>query len=426
MNFEITEKIQYAIDLIKNSNKNIFITGKAGTGKSTLLEYLRDNIDKNLVVLAPTGVSALNVKGQTIHSFFGFKPNITIDKIKKGKNSQIYKNLELIIIDEVSMVRADLLDCIDKFLKLSRKNEKPFGGIQIVFVGDLYQLPPVVTYEDKKILDYFLYKTPYFFSAYVMSQIELVIIELKKIYRQKDNDFINLLNLIRNKKIDQENLDLINKRYLNIEFNDDLYITLTSTNKLSENINIEKLSEIKGKKYNYRAEIEGNFDSKYYPTNEILDLKIGSQVMLINNDPKKRWVNGSIGKIIDITENFITKNDIIIIRLDNGNIVNVEPNKWDIYTYVFNEENNKINQKISGSFIQYPIKLSWAITIHKSQGKTFEKVVIDTGSGCFTHGQIYVALSRCTSLQGIILKKPIYKSDIIFDFRIENFLNKQI
>jgi len=424
MNFEITEKIQYAIDLIKNSNKNIFITGRAGTGKSTLLEYLRDNIKKNLVVLAPTGVSALNVGGQTIHSFFGFKPNITIDKIKKGKNTKIYKNLELIIIDEVSMVRADLLDCIDKFLKLSRNNEKPFGGIQIVFIGDLYQLPPVVTYEDKKILDYLLYKTPYFFSAYVMSQIDLNIIELKKIYRQKDNYFINLLNLIRNKKIDQENLDLINKRYLNVEFNNDLYITLTSTNKLSENINKEKLLEIKGKKYNYRAEIEGKFDSKYYPTSEILDLKIGSQVMLINNDSKKRWVNGSIGKIIDIKENFATKNDIIIIRLDNGNIVNVEPNKWDIYTYIFNEKDNKINQKISGSFIQYPVKLSWAITIHKSQGKTFEKVIIDTGSGCFTHGQMYVALSRCTSLEGIILKKPVYKSDIIFDFRIEKFLSK--
>lgn len=424
MSFEITEKIQYAIDLIKNSDKNIFITGRAGTGKSTLLEYLRDNIKKNLVVLAPTGVAALNVKGQTIHSFFGFKPNITIEKIKKGKNTKVYQNLELIIIDEISMVRADLLDCVDKFLRLSRNNEKPFGGIQMVFVGDLYQLPPVVTYEDKKILDYFLYKTPYFFSAYVMSQIDLAVIELKKIYRQKDNDFINLLNLIRNKKIDQENLDLINKRYLNEKFDNDLYITLTSTNKLSENINSEKLLEIKGKKYNYRAEIDGKFDNKYYPTAGALDVKIGSQVMLINNDPKRRWVNGSIGKIIDIKENFVTKNDIIIIRLDNGDIVNVEPNKWDIYTYIFNEQDNKINQKISGSFIQYPIKLSWAITIHKSQGKTFEKVIIDIGNGCFAHGQMYVALSRCTSLEGIILKKPIHKSDIIFDFRIEKFLSK--
>ena len=425
MNFEITEKIQYAVDLIKNSDKNIFITGRAGTGKSTLLEYLRDNIKKNLVVLAPTGVAALNVKGQTIHSFFGFKPNITIDKIKKGKNTKVYKNLELIIIDEISMVRADLLDCIDKFLRLSKNNEKPFGGIQIVFVGDLYQLPPVVTYEDKKILDYLLYKTPYFFSAYVMGQIELEIIELKKIYRQKDNDFINLLNLVRNKKIDQENLDIINRRCLiDVKFDNELYITLTSTNRLSDNMNREKLLELKGKKYNYKAEIDGKFASKYYPTTEVLDIKIGSQVMLINNDPKRRWVNGSIGKIIDITENLMTNNDMIIIKLDSGNIVNVEPNKWDIYTYFFDEKDSKINQKISGSFIQYPIKLSWAITIHKSQGKTFEKVIIDTGSGCFTHGQMYVALSRCTSLEGIILKNPVYKSDIIFDFRIENFLSK--
>ncbi|MFH1454664.1 MAG: AAA family ATPase [Armatimonadota bacterium] len=425
---EINEQFALSLDLMENTGKNIFITGKAGTGKSTLLDYFRDTTKKKAVVLAPTGVAAVNVRGQTIHSFFKFKPNVTLRAIKRisGKKIKIYKKLEAVIIDEISMVRADLLDCVDKFLRLNGKNHKlPFGGVQMIFIGDLYQLPPVVVGREREIFRK-QYESPYFFSAKIFDDFSMEFIELEKIYRQKDEAFINLLNSIRNNSIDDAGLKTLNKRY-NPDFKDnieDFYIYLTTTNKLAEEINNRQLMKLEGNPYYYKGEIQGDFDSKYLPTPAELCVKIGAQIMMLNNDLRSRWINGSIGRIVDIEHDREYDKDIIIVELIDGNIVKVSPHTWEIFNFFLNEETNSIEAKTVGSFTQYPLKLAWAVTIHKSQGKTFNKVIIDIGKGTFAHGQMYVALSRCTSLEGIVLKKPIQKKHIFMDWRVVKFVTK--
>lgn len=418
-NIEINEQFRKAIDILENTNKSVFITGKAGTGKSTLLQYFRDITKKNIVVLATTGVAAVNIQGQTLHSFFKFGPDITIDKIEKLDDNRIYKIVDTIIIDEVSMLRADVMDCVDYFLRLNCKKSKPFGGKQMVFIGDLYQLPPVVKSSEKEIFSD-KYETPYFFSADVFKDFEFEFIELEKIYRQTDQEFINLLNSIRNNTITEEQLNLINQRY-NPDFvpsDNEIYIYLTPYNKNAQKINEEHLKDLKGQAYKFRAEIVGDFDKNSYPTDEVLILKKGAQIMLLNNDPKKRWVNGSVGVVKKIDK----ENEIIIVELLNGKQVTIEKYKWDIFQYYYDKSHDKINTEIIGSFIQFPIKLAWAITIHKSQGKTFDKVIIDLDKGTFSPGQVYVALSRCTSLDGIVLKQKIKKSNIFIDNRIIKFL----
>ncbi len=433
-NIELNEDFINAFNLMENTNRNIFLTGKAGTGKSTLLSYFRYQTKKKIVVLAPTGVAALNIKGQTIHSFFEFKPNVTESKIRK-KKTDFYKKIDCIIIDEISMVRADLLDCVDKFLRLNGKDKSEnFGGIQMIFIGDLYQLPPVMVEAEKKIFEEH-YKTPYFFSSKVFKIFDFDFVELNKIYRQKDNLFINLLNIIRSNSLKQNHLEILNKRY-NKESEikkEDFYINLTTTNKKADEINLKKLESIKEKEYIYSGLIKGNFDKNYLPTENILKIKKGSQVMLLNNHSEGKWVNGSVGKVIKIIENseFINhgkeeeiNNDIIIVELDNGDIVEVEPHKWDIFNYVYNDDSDSIESKPIGAFIQFPIKLAWAITIHKSQGKTFDRVVIDFGDRTFAHGQAYVALSRCTSLEGIILKNKLRKEHILLDKRVIEYIKK--
>ncbi len=426
-NIDLNEQFLHALQIMEDTNRNVFITGRAGTGKSTLLQHFRSITKKDIAVLAPTGVAAVNVKGQTIHSFFGFKPDITPDMVKglHPKEKTIYKKLDAIVIDEVSMVRADLMDCIDRFLRIYGKSKKkPFGGIQMIFIGDLYQLPPVVTSRDKALLEG-LYRSPYFFDAMVFDRnFEMEFIELEKVYRQRDDRFLNILNAIRNKTVTDEDISAINARYMP-EFNDDrgFYIYLTTTNNLADSINMQRLAEIKGKEYTYHGHIEGGFNSRDLPTGVDITFKIGAQVMLLNNDPLGRWINGSIGKIIDI-EKVKGEPDVIQIELDNGDIANVSPYTWSMYEFHYDRRTKTILSEVVGTFTQYPLKLAWAITIHKAQGLTFDRVIIDIGSGTFSHGQLYVALSRCTSLDGIVLKKPIAKRHIFMDWRVVDFVTK--
>ena len=433
---ELNEQFRRALDLMENSLKNVFLTGRAGTGKSTLLNYFRDTTRKKIVVLASTGVAAVNIAGQTVHSFFGFKPDITLSKVVKVKKPHlIYKKLDAIVIDEISMVRADLLDCVDKFLRLNGpKKNMPFGGLQMIFIGDLYQLPPVVPTAEKEIFKSH-YETPYFFSAKVFENgFQMEMIELEKIYRQTDWFFINLLNAIRNNTAGQSELKVINSK-CQPDFEppaNDYFVYLTTTNDLARSINQHELEKLSTDEFTFNAFIKGNFQDKDAPTDINLCVKLGSQVMLLNNDLEKRWVNGTIGKIIDVVEEEIPDfespdnapqiRQVVLIELTDGEIVEVRPNTWDIYRFSFDKKALQINSKSIGSFTQMPFKLAWAITIHKSQGKTFEKVILDIGRGTFSSGQLYVALSRCTSLDGLILKKTIAKRNIWVDYNVVKFM----
>lgn len=425
---EINDAFLRALDFIENGSANLFITGKAGTGKSTFLQYCRNRIKKNMVVLAPTGVAAVNVEGQTIHSFFGFKPDITLEgvsSIKVNKNkARIYKKLEMIIIDEVSMVRADLMDCIDAFLRLyGPKNKEAFGGVPMILIGDLYQLAPVVLPDERYIFQT-IYKSPYFFDAKVFEEVNLEILEFEKNYRQQDQNFLNLLDAIRRNRITPEHLCTLNTRHDPFfePGDDEFYVYLTTTNKLADQINYERLHALNEDLFTHDGKVEGNFKNKNLPTHETLDLKIGSQVMLLNNDPEKQWVNGSIGEITDIF-NAGFNAMAVQVTLADGKKVEVEPFKWEIFQFYYNEEKEAIESRAVGSFKQFPMKLAWAITIHKSQGKTFSNIVVDIGRGAFCHGQIYVALSRCTTFDGIVLKRKIRSRDIYMDAQVNRFLN---
>jgi len=424
---EINEQFRYALDIMENSNRSVFITGRAGTGKSTLLNYFRHVTKKKVALLAPTGVAALNVKGQTIHSFFRFKPGITPDRVKKLRssddNESIYHKLDIIVIDEVSMVRADLLDCVDRFLRLNGPEaNKPFGGIQMAFIGDLYQLPPVVTSGEKAVFQS-LYETPYFYGARVFDSFEMEFVELEKIYRQHDERFITLLNAIRNNSVTGEGLELLNRRY-QPDFEpspDDFYIYLTTTNRLAEEINGKRLAGLKSRLYTFTGSIVGDFGQEYLPTAIDLHVRVGAQVMALNNDAQGRWVNGSIGKITGITQNGKGE-DVIIADLAGGDEVEITPFTWEIFRFFV--EAGGLQSEVIGTFMQYPLMLAWAVTIHKGQGKTFDRVIIDIGRGTFAHGQMYVALSRCTTLGGIVLKKPALKKHIWTNYQVMDFLTK--
>ncbi len=423
---DLNPEFQRALELMEETDKNIFITGRAGTGKSTLLNYFYHHTGKNVVLLAPTGVAAVNIGGQTIHSFFQFKPNVTPASIKKKKGSEkekksIYKKLTTIVIDEVSMVRADLLDCVDKFLRLNGPDAKrPFGGVQMIFIGDLYQLPPVVTSAEREIFRSH-YKSPYFFSAKVMEELDMEFVELEKVYRQKDDEFIRLLNVIRNKSVTDEDIALFNRR-CDPSFEGsgkDFYISLTSTNDLADSINEQRLAQLPGKIWKARGRVEGDFGAESMPTALDLKLKKGAQIMLLNNDAYGQWINGTIGKIKKFAKNEDGE-DVIVARLDNGATVEISPYTWKIYKYFL--KNEELHSEEVGSFHQYPVRLAFAVTIHKSQGKTFERVVIDVGRGTFAHGQMYVALSRCTTLEGMVLKNPLKKSHVLMDWQVMKFL----
>lgn len=422
---EINPQFERALALLKDESQSLFITGKAGTGKSTLLDYFGKKSGSRPVVLAPTGVAALNVKGQTIHNFFNFYIDVTPEKIRdrkiKPKNPKLYKAIKTIIIDEVSMVRADLLDCIDVFLRMyGPDKDRPFGGVQMVLVGDLYQLPPVVNGEEMEIFSSH-YHSPYFFSARVFEGFPIEIIELEKVYRQKDQEFVDLLNRIRNNSVEEDDIKNLNSRYLT-DFKPkagQFYISLTTTNKRADEINEEHLARIVGKTYNYKADVTGDFGAEYFPTAPNIGFKIGSQVMMLNNDPKKRWVNGSMGVIESIK--CIDGEETLGIRLeDNDRLAFVTRFMWEVVR--FKVEGEEIKSESVGTFTQFPVRLAWAVTIHKSQGKTFDHVILDIGRGTFASGQIYVGLSRCTSFEGVVLKTPIYRHHIRTDPRIYKFM----
>ncbi len=409
------------LDQLEYTQDHLFITGRAGTGKSTLLQVFRNTTKKRIVILAPTGVAALNVRGQTIHSFFGFPPRIiSPHEIERRKNFRMYQNIDMIIIDEISMVRADVLDNINHFLKKNRQNNQPFGGVQMVFFGDLFQLPPVVSSTPEKQYFSTYYPSPYFFSAYICNEIDLKMVELTHVYRQEERSFIQLLDNIRLNQMDYDDFIQLNERYQPIPEDRSFYITLSARNDIATRINENELNAITEPAIQFQATITGEFNPQLYPANLNLVLKKGAQVMFVKNDLQKQYVNGSIGIIDEVSENHIKVR--IQERNEDEKIINVDQQEWEIIRYEMNPaEPGKISSKVIGVFKQYPLKLAWAITIHKSQGKTFERVIIDMGRGAFESGQTYVALSRCTTLNGIILTQSITNRDIIVDERIAEY-----
>lgn len=425
-------RLDLALDFVRTTGKSIFLTGKAGTGKTTFLHGLKKNTPKRMAIVAPTGVAAINAGGVTIHSFFQlpFGPIIPSDshpgtpnarllsqvKQFRGEKIKILKGLELLVIDEISMVRADVLDAIDETLRYFRDRDRPFGGVQVLMIGDLHQLPPVVREEERMMLHPY-YQDFYFFYSRVYQASSPVCIELTKIYRQQDDVFIKLLNSVRENSLSQEILDKLNERYFP-DFSpeeDDNYITLTTHNQSAQNINKVKQESLPGKLHRFKAEIKGDFPEFAYPTDLSVELKEGAQVMFVKNDPEKRFYNGKIGVVTSIGEDSITvkcKNDyqeIVVRQMD-----------WQNIKYNLDEKTKELKEDVIGTFIQFPLKLAWAITIHKSQGLTFEKAIIDANAA-FAHGQVYVALSRCKSLEGLVLSSKISYQSVRTDRAVNNF-----
>lgn len=436
------KEFQDALNLIQYTRQSVFLTGKAGTGKSTFLRYICEHTKKKHVVLAPTGIAAINAGGSTLHSFFKLPfypllPDNPDFSLQRGRIHEFFKytkphrklleELELIIIDEISMVRADIIDAVDRILRVySRNLREPFGGKQILLVGDVFQLEPVVKRDEREILNRF-YPTPYFFSARVFNQIDLVSIELQKVYRQTDATFVGVLDHIRNNTVGATDLQLLNTRYgTQIEESEaDMYITLATRRDNVDHINDKKLAELPGEPVIFSGEITGDFPESSLPTSQELVLKSGAQIIFIKNDFDRRWVNGTIG----IISGFDPFEETLYVITDDGKECDVKRESWRNIRYKYNEEKKQIEEEELGTFTQYPIRLAWAITIHKSQGLTFSRAVIDFTGGVFAGGQAYVALSRCTSLEGIQLKKPVSRADVFVRPEIigfaERFNNRQ-
>jgi ATP-dependent exoDNAse (exonuclease V) alpha subunit len=416
MKLDINDEFKEAFNLISKTGDCVFVTGNAGTGKTEFLRYYLTRAQKKTAVLAPTGTAALNAGGETIHSFFKFKPDISLSKIKKKKlnDKSVYRNVETIIIDEASMLRCDLLDCVDKFLRLNRDAyNEPFGGVQMVFIGDLKQLPPVVTREEMQIFST-VYGSPFFLSARSLSDCLFHTVEFKKVYRQTDGGFVALLNSVRNGTAGSGELSLLNKKVSTDLSLKPMTVYLTATNKKAAFINSQYLSKLKESLRVFTAETENvGENAKVFPAEYELSLKKGAQVMMLNNDSKNRWVNGSIGVAQDIKESANSDRTLIYVKFPNGRTETVEPYKWELFKYKWNSDLGQIETESAGFFVQYPLKLSWAVTIHKSQGKTFENVIVDMEYGSFAPGQLYVALSRCTTLDGIKLSRPLTQRDIL-------------
>jgi ATP-dependent DNA helicase PIF1 len=422
----LNDEFRLVLDQLEKTNNHYFITGKAGTGKSTLLNIFRNTTRKKVVVLAPTGIAALNVKGQTIHSFFKFPPRLMQQKeIVKSPNHRLYKNIDMMIIDEISMVRADIIDNINYFLQLNRGNHLPFGGVQVVFFGDLFQLPPVVATEFEKQYFRERYETSYFFSSDVLKSkaIDVKTIQLNQVFRQTERKFVGLLDSIRRADINEEDLQTLNERFLTLPEDKKYIINLCTINATADKINQKEMEAIAEQPRVYNAKIEGEFAANLYPTDLSLILKKGAQIMFIRNDIERRYVNGTIGIITKI------ENDEVWAMVSDQNgeekEILVSQESWEIIRY----ENQRgmstdIDIKVLGTFTQLPIKLAWALTIHKSQGKTFDKVIIDLGRGAFDYGQTYVALSRCRTLEGIYLTRPVTYRDIMIDQVVVDYFDQ--
>ena len=420
----------FAKDIILNTDTTLFVTGRAGTGKTTLLRYVAESSQKNTVVVAPTGIAAINAGGVTIHSFFKlpfapFIPSvIEAKKLIAGQKMRaefrsVIRSVDMIIIDEVSMLRADILDAIDVVLRHYRNSKFPFGGVQMVFFGDMYQLPPVCVNDEWFILkDY--YSTPYFFSAKVFEKQEIVCLELDKIFRQRDADFVEILNQVRNNNISKENFNRLNDRYtpdFDLENNQD-FVVLTTHNAVSDDINESRLIDIDSKTFIFDAAIKGDFPEYLYPVEKQIVLKKGARVMFTANDhinPERLYYNGKMGTVVELEDN-----NVYVTCDGEDDPIQVNYETWENNTFSYNRKENSVDVKTIGTFTQLPLRLAWAITIHKSQGLTFQKVAIDAANS-FTSGQVYVALSRCTSLDGIVLLSPINSNSIMVDSRIQRF-----
>ncbi len=427
---------EIAFDIVENTKRNVFLTGEAGTGKTTFLKHLLAHTEKNCMVVAPTGVAAINAGGSTIHSMFGLPtrmflptmeavdPNVTQNipmlqshfRYAKPK-LDLFKNLELLIIDEISMVRCDLFDAIDESLRFSRRNFLPFGGVQILLIGDLFQLPPVVRNHEKPALDAY-YKSEFFFDSRVYESLDILQLKLNKVYRQTNRTFISLLNNIRNATLEQGDFELLQERYQpNFEPDEDGFVTLCSHNATTESINEEKLKALPGVHSTFHAEIQGDFFENQYPIEPVLKLKVGAQVMFVKNDTsgEKKYYNGKIGIVSELSGD-----KIIVEDPKNGRLIEVERESWQNLKYVLDKGTDAVIQEEIGNFKHFPLKLAWAITIHKSQGLTLEKVIIDAERS-FAPGQVYVALSRAVSLDGLYLKSGISGRNIIIDSRIVEY-----
>ena len=424
----VNQKLDFVEELVLYTDSHIFLTGKAGTGKTTFLKNLPLKTYKRMVVVAPTGVAAINAGGQTIHSFFQLPfgplpPNAStitaqLHRMKKQKLN-LMRSLDLLIIDEISMVRADVLDAIDAVLRRVRRSQKPFGGVQLLMIGDVHQLAPVAKPEEWEVLSPY-YDTPYFFGSQVLRKTPYVCVELEHIYRQHDDDFITLLNKVRNNRMDADCVRLLNTRF-KPDFkpkDNEGYITLTTHNYQADQINESKLEAIKEKPLKFKAVVHGTFPENTYPTKEELELKVGAQVMFVKNDPnpEKAFFNGKIGRLVDYDEDEGT-----LTVESEGEHITVPRLKWQNMEYTINAENQEIEENEIGSFTQIPLRLAWAVTIHKSQGLTFGKVIVDAGQA-FAHGQVYVALSRCTSLEGLVLKTRITSNALVNDYSVDQFV----
>lgn len=433
--FEVNEQVAAALELLEHSTRHVFVTGRAGTGKSTLLLRYLDGADlSRTVVLAPTGVAALHVGGETIHHFFRLRPGQTPQEAEAagrraatGQDSDTYRRLTTIVLDEVSMVRADLLDGVDSFLRAARRRADPFGGVRIVAFGDLYQLPPVVTAEERALFRE-QYASPYFFSSHVFTRLReeenlanFAYVELQKIYRQVDQEFIDFLNRVRSKDLDAADLELVNARVVDVDAamaDGAGPLFLTTTNRRASEINAAHLARLGGTELRSVARVSGEFPDSYRPTDMELTLKVGARVMLVSNDSSGRWVNGSMGTVRACDD----EAGGLVVLLDDGDEVDVEPCTWEATYNRWDAAVGGIVRETLGSFTQLPVRLAWAVTIHKAQGKTFDRVVVDFERTTFEHGQAYVALSRARQLDGLGLARPMKVSDVRLDRSVVRFL----